>query len=260
MADASQKLVAAQDDVSRKSTSPPSNLRYSTKPNILDGKHRQSMVSLDMTDYSMMESEEKDQFIEKLKHRNFRAKAKIQALEDANADFWKTIQTQQGLLESMEKKLEDQETQLKEEKHNLRLKKNASIRKLKHLLDKERGVKANDGQLSPRMDSDNEISERDVLRLENNKLKREVQRLNELISGSSKNENYHLTDHTMEIKPRKTAVGVHKSIQHQGVCMLILLTAMVLFVVTAEVLHSAVPQNPSAESLVEQPLTMEGPH
>merc|ERR1719233_1133958 len=162
-----------------------------------------------------MESEEKDKFIEKLKHRNFRAKEKIQALEDANADFWKTIQTQQDLLEGMEKKLEDQESQLREEKHTLRLKKNASIRKLKHLLDQERGVKAKDGQLSPRWDSDSEQSERDVLRLENNRLRREIQRLKDIIAGSPKVENVLVNDpdHTMEIKPTKTGVEVHKSIQ-----------------------------------------------
>jgi len=255
MADASQKVVAA----SPRSTSPPLNLRYSSRSNISDAKQRESMVSLDMTNYNIMDSEEKDKFIEKLKHRNFRAKAKIQALEDANADFWKTIQTQQDLLEGMEKKLEDQESQLKEEKHNLRLKKNASIRKLKHLLDKERGVKAKDGQLSPRVDSDSEKSERDVLRLENNRLRREIERLKELISVSPKVENVLVTDHMMEIKPTKAGVEVHKSIQKQGVWLIILLAAIAVFIVTAEVLHSAVPRNPTAESSVEQSPSMGDP-
>merc|ERR1719193_1956448 len=206
-----------------------------------------------------MESEEKDKFIEKLKHRNFRAKEKIQALEDANADFWKTIQRQQDLLEGMDKKLEDQETQLKEEKHTLRLKKNASIRKLKHLLDKERGVKAKDGQLSPRLDSDSEVSERDVLRLENNRLRREIEGLKKLISVSPKVENVLVTDHIMEIKPTKAGVEVHKSIQKQGVWLIILLAAIAVFIVTVEVLHSAVPRNPTAESSVELPSSMGGP-
>jgi len=257
MADASRKDVP----VSPRSTSPPLNLRYSSRSNISDAKQRESMVSLDMTNYSNMDSEEKDKFIEKLKHRNFRAKAKIQALEDANADFWKTIQTQQDLLEGMEKKLDDQETQLKEEKHTLRLKKNASIRKLKHLLDQERGVKAKDGQLSPRFDSDSEKSERNGLRLENKRLRREIQRLKDIIAGSPKVENVLVNDpdHTMEIKPTKTGVEVHKSIQKQGVWLLILLAAIAVFIVTAEVLHSAVPGNSSSESPIEQPASLGEP-
>jgi len=252
MAEASQKVVAAHEKVSPRSASPPSDLGYSSGS---EKKHRESLANLHMISSTTMEPEEKDKFIEKLKRRDRYARAKIQKLENANADFYKTIQTQQDLLESMEKKLEDQEKQLREEKHNLRLKKNASLRKLKHLLDKE---KAKDGQLSPRSDY-GEKSKRDALRLENTRLQQEVQRLSEVFSGSPRIENYPLTDHTMEIQHAKIGARVHKSIQRQGIWLIILFTAIVACIVTAAVLHDAIPNRHSAESSVDQLSSLEGP-
>merc|ERR1719397_1161426 len=122
-----------------------------------------------MTNYSTLVSEDKDQYIEKLRRRNLLAKKKIQELENANADFWKTIQQQQDLLETFEKKLEEQETQLKNDMDLLRKRKNEDIRKLKKLLEKERGGKVKDENQSPTTikESNTENNELESLRMEN---------------------------------------------------------------------------------------------
>jgi len=256
MADASQQVVAAQEKVSPRDISPATNLGYSTGSNIHERKQRES-VALSMVDYSIMEPEEKDIFIEKLKRQNLLAKTKIQELENANADFWKTIQTQQELLESMDRKMEEQENVLKAEKQNLRLKKNNTIRKLKHLLDKERGQKVPDKPQSPIYDSDFDKNEFENLRLENNKLKEETQRLSNLVFATSQksltnNENYFLTDHKMEIKPLTSTGRISLVDQRQGICSIIVVTAIIALIVTCSILHDAIQSDPSPESLTSQ--------
>jgi len=180
MADASEK-VTAEEEKSPKSTSVPSKLEDPSGLDVPEGKHRGNLANLTMTNYSAMLSKEKDQYIEKLRRRNLIAKKKIQELENANADFWKTIQQQQDLLETFEKKLEEQETQFKKEMHFLRNRKNEDIRKLKSLLAKERGEKVKVEHQSPVKVSASEKNELESLRTENTRLENEVQRLTNLV-------------------------------------------------------------------------------
>jgi len=87
-----------------------------------------------------MLSEEKDQYIEKLRRRNHRAWEKIQELEDNNAEFWRTIKKQQNLLEVIRGTLHKEKSDFTKQIEDLRSQKNDEILLLKTLLLNERGA------------------------------------------------------------------------------------------------------------------------
>jgi len=187
MSEASQKDVETQGMLSPRTINPFSEQGGASGLKMPEGKHRGNLANLTMTNYSNMVSKEKDKYIEKLRRRNLLAKEKIQQLENSNADFWKTIQQQQDLLESLEKKLDEQETKFKNEMRFLRSKKNESIRKLKQMLSKERGEKVKDEPESPSKTPVINMKELEDLKKENSRLEAEVQRLTNLVDSMSQN-------------------------------------------------------------------------
>jgi len=92
-----------------------------------------------------MVSEEKDQYIEKLRKRNHRAWEKIQELEDNNTEFWRTIKKQQNLLEVIRGTLHKEKSAFTKQIEDLRSQKNDEILLLKKLLLKERGARGTSG-------------------------------------------------------------------------------------------------------------------
>lgn len=104
-------------------------------------KHRSSYANKSLSNYATMLSEEKDQYIEKLRRRNYRAWEKIQELEDKTAEFWQTIKKQQNLLEEIRGTLVEEKLDFKKQLEDLCSQKNDEIVELKTLLLKERGVK-----------------------------------------------------------------------------------------------------------------------
>jgi len=100
---------------------------------------------LSISNYSTMVSEEKDQYIEKLRKRNHRAWEKIQELEDNNSEFWRTIKKQQNLLEVIRGTLHKEKSDFTKQIEDLRSQKNDEILLLKKLLLKERGAPETSG-------------------------------------------------------------------------------------------------------------------
>jgi len=96
-----------------------------------------------MSNYSTMVSEEKDQYIEKLRRRNHRAWEKIQELEDNNSEFWRTIKKQQNLLEVIRGTLHKEKSAFTKQIEDLRSQKNDEILLLKTILLKERRARGN---------------------------------------------------------------------------------------------------------------------
>jgi len=148
--------------------------------------HRQSNPS--MTNYSIMASEEKDQYIEKLRRRNSRAREKITGLESSNTDLWKAIQSQQELLQSLEKKLDAQKDEFLKELRSLRERKNAEISQIKNLMkkDNESDKTQNHIEEDPTKDallvangktSVEDLVELQSLRIDNSRLEEEVENL-----------------------------------------------------------------------------------
>jgi len=97
---------------------------------------RSSTIDVSQT---MSTHDEKDEYIEKLRRRHIKYKEKIKVLEDNNADFYKTIQKQQEVLENMEQNLDAQKVQFRKEQRELRARKNGEILRIKKALMKERG-------------------------------------------------------------------------------------------------------------------------
>jgi len=100
---------------------------------------RTSTIDVSQT---MSTHDEKDDYIEKLRRRHIKYKEKIKVLEDNNADFYKTIQKQQEVLENMEQNLDAQKVQFRKEQRELRARKNGEILRIKKALMKERGLRA----------------------------------------------------------------------------------------------------------------------
>jgi len=105
-------------------------------------KHRSGYANKSLSNYTIMLSEEKDQYIEKLRRRNYRAWEKIQELEDKTTEFWQTIKKQQNLLEEIKGNLVEDKLEFKKQVEDLCSRKNDEIVELKILLLKERGVKS----------------------------------------------------------------------------------------------------------------------
>lgn len=158
----------------------PSNV--ATQPNFSRNTtgHRQGNPS--MTNYSIMASEEKDQYIEKLRRRNSRAREKIKALESSNADLWKAVQSQQEVLHALEKKLEAQKDEFRKELRSLRARKNAEISQIKSFMDNTENHTEKDPTKEALLEANGNTSvadlvELDSLRIDNSRLEEEVERL-----------------------------------------------------------------------------------
>jgi len=104
-------------------------------------KHRGTYSNKSISNYATMVSEEKDQYIEKLRRRNHRAWEKIQELEDNNGEFWRTIQKQQNLLEVIRGTLVKEKSDFNKQIEELRFQKDEEIVLLKTLLLNERGAR-----------------------------------------------------------------------------------------------------------------------
>jgi len=104
-------------------------------------KHRGTYSNKSISNYATMVSEEKDQYIEKLRRRNHRAWEKIQELEDNNGEFWRTIQKQQNLLEVIRGTLVKEKSEFNKQIEELRFQKDEEIVLLKTLLLNERGAR-----------------------------------------------------------------------------------------------------------------------
>jgi len=89
-----------------------------------------------------MVSEEKDQYIEKLRRRNHRAWEKIQELEDYNAESFRTIMKQQNLLELLKGTLTQDKLDFKKQIAE----KDEEILTLKNQLLKEKGAQVISGK------------------------------------------------------------------------------------------------------------------
>jgi len=147
--------------------------------------HRQGNPS--MTNYSIMASEEKDQYIEKLRRRNSRAREKITALESSNADLWKAVQSQQEVLQSMEKNLAAQKDEFRKELRSLRERKNAEISQIKSLVkndnesDKTQNHEKDPTKVALLVTNGNtsaeDLVELESLRIDNSRLEEEVENM-----------------------------------------------------------------------------------
>jgi len=161
-------------------------------------KHRNPSIS----NYSTMLSEEKDQYIEKLRRRNHRAWEKIQELEDNNAEFWRTIKKQQNLLEVIRGTLHKEKSDFTKQIEDLRSQKNDEILLLKTLLLKERGARGTSGTVK----SDNEDNA--PLKLDHDSISREnLTSLEKLISTSGDNNYFFHTNpkvKPVDLAPNKT--------------------------------------------------------
>jgi len=156
-----------------------------------------------MTNFSTMVSEEKDQYIEKLRRRNKRARDKIDLLEDSNADFMKTIRQQQEVLEKMAKKVDTQKVEFRKELKALRARKNADILKLKeenaklkeHQSENDMDIPSKEISVSGDVNSEaGELQELDSLRMDNNRLEEELDSLAKEMGDLKKSTNVEITE------------------------------------------------------------------
>jgi len=156
-----------------------------------------------LTNFASMVSEEKDQYIEKLRRRNKRARDKIDLLEDSNSDFMETIRTQQEVLEKMAKKLDTQKVEFRKELKALRARKNADILKLKeenaklkeHQSENEVDIPSKEISMSGDVNSEaGELQELDSLRMDNNRLEEELDSLAKEMGDLKKSTNVEITE------------------------------------------------------------------